>query len=340
MTAVDRISIILPAFNAADTVAEAIDSLETGSLSDAEVIVVNDGSTDDTADILEDMTSTRPWLRVLHVEHGGIVSALNAGIAASRGTLIARMDADDHSLPGRLARQREFLRNHADVGLVGGRVRFGGHPVRARGYAHYVRWVNSLANPEEIAAMRFVESPFAHPAVMFRRVLIDRYGGYREGAFPEDYELWLRWMDAGVRMASIPDDVLLWSDPPDRLSRTDLRYTIEAFYRMKSGYLARWLQRHTAFWPDVIVWGAGRTTRKRAWHLLEHGAQVATLVDIDPDKIGHSVHGVPVIAPEDLPPPGRCFILPYVGNRSARMQIMQWLEDNGYMLERDYLPVA
>jgi hypothetical protein len=141
-------------------------------------------------------------------------------------------------------------------------------------------------------------------------------------------------------MASIPDDVLLWSDPPDRLSRTDSRYTIEAFYRMKSTYLVRWLQYRSRFWPEVIIWGAGRTTRKRASHLLEQGAIVRAWVDIDTKKIGHRVWGAPVISPEELPRPGDCFILPYVGSRSARQQIMQWLRENGYLLERDYLPVA
>mgnify|MGYP000420005723 CR=1 FL=1 len=340
MPSVDRISVVVPVFNAVGTLRTAIDSLEVEQLPEVEVVAVNDGSTDGSAALLDALSDLRPWLRVLHRTHAGIVSALNAGISAATGSLIARMDADDRSLPGRLHRQRDFLRAHREIGLVAGRVRFGGHPLRARGYAQYVRWINSLGSPDDIAMMRFVESPFAHPAVMFRRELIDHHGGYHDGTFPEDYELWLRWMDAGVRMASIPDEVLLWSDPPNRLSRSDPRYTIDAFYRMKSTYLARWLQHRTSFWPQVIVWGAGRTTRQRARHLIVQGARVRAWVDIDPEKIGHRVQGVPVIAPQDLPAPGTAIILSYVGNRSARTEIMQWLRENGYELGRDYIPVA
>ena len=340
MSALPLISVILPVHNAAATVRAAVDSLDAESVSQVEVVAVDDGSTDASAALLDDMAQTRPWLRVLHAPHRGIAPALNAGIGVARGELIARMDADDRSLPGRLERQRRFLLDHHSIGLVSGRVRFGGDPHRARGYAHYVSWINSLRDPADIAAMRFVESPFAHPAVMFRANLVRLHGGYRDGAFPEDYELWLRWMDQGVRMASIPDEVLLWSDPPDRLSRTDARYSIDAFYMMKAEYIARWAVRRVRSWPQVYFWGAGRTTRKRAQYLIAHGAQVRAWVDIDVKKIGHRVWGAPVIAAEELPPPGECFIFPFVGSRSARADIMRWLEERGYVLERDYVPVA
>ena len=102
-------------------------------------------------------------------------------------------------------------------------------------------WTNGLLTHEEIALARFVESPLAHPSVMFRRSLVERWGGYAEGAFPEDYELWLRWLDAGVRMEKLADPLLIWNDSPTRLSRRDPRYAAEAFYRVKARYLARWL---------------------------------------------------------------------------------------------------
>ena len=69
---------------------------------------------------------------------------------------------------------------------------------------------------------------------MFRRELVARHGGYRAGDFPEDYELWLRWLDAGVRMAKVPRPLLTWHDSTGRLSRTDARYDPEAFFRLKA----------------------------------------------------------------------------------------------------------
>ncbi len=339
------ISVILPVHNACDTLRTAVESLgadvlhaaEPGSI---EVIAVDDGSTDGSGEALAAMARTAPWLRVLRIPHSGIVAALNTGIAAARGACVARMDADDASLPGRLLRQREYLDAHPDIGLVGGRVEFGGDRRSAHGYALHVDWLNTLDTPEDIALARFIESPFAHPSVMFRRSLVQRYGGYRDGAFPEDYELWLRWMDAGVRMARVDAPVLRWNDPPDRLSRTDPRYSVDAFYTIKARYLARWLARENPFHPEVYLWGAGRITRQRVRRLQAEGVRVRAWVDIDPAKIGQHIEGAPVLSPDQLPAPGSCFVLTYVGNRDARTEIASWLDARGYRLGRDYLHAA
>ena len=342
---VPDISVILPVYNGRATVRAAVESLEAGRLHAAapgsvEVIAVDDGSTDGSGEELEAMSASVPWLRVLRLPHGGVVQALYAALSASCGRYIARMDADDISLPGRLARQRDFLDRHADVGLVAGGVVFGGSRARARGYALHVDWLNGLVTPEDIAHARFVESPFAHPSVMFRRELVERYGGYLDGDFPEDYELWLRWMDAGVSMARLEEPVLQWNDPPERLSRTDARYSFDAFYSVKARYLARWLGRENPLHPAVHIWGAGRVTRQRVRQLQEQGIAVLAWVDIDPKKIHQRVHGIPVISPEELPPPGRCFVLPYVGSRNARELICAWLDAHGYRRGVDYIAAA
>ena len=215
------------------------------------------------------------------------------------------------------------------MGLVACRVEFGGNREAQAGYAAYVDWTNSLLEPEAIALNRFVESPLAHPSVMFRRELVDRFGGYRQGAFPEDYELWLRWLDAGVRMAKLPEVLLTWSDPPGRLSRTDGRYSVRAFYECKLEYLARWLAANNPRHPEVIVWGAGRETRKRAELLVRHGIRIVAYVDIDPRKLGQTIHGRPVLREDDLPAPGRGFVVSCVGSRGARDDIRGRLSGRG-----------
>jgi hypothetical protein len=91
---------------------------------------------------------------------------------------------------------------------------------------------------------------------MFRRVLLQEHGGYASGDFPEDYELWLRWMDAGVQFGKVDAELLLWSDAPTRLSRNDPRYRPKAFYRIKCVYLARWLKRHAEPSREIWLWGA------------------------------------------------------------------------------------
>ena len=175
---------------------------------------------------------------------------------------------------------------------------------------------------------------------MFRADLPGRYGGYRQGDFPEDYELWLRWLEAGVVMAKLPETLLTWNDPPQRLSRVDPRYAAEAFHRIKAGYLARFLAARNPFHPDVIVAGAGRITRRRACHLLDYGVRITAWLDVDPRKVDKVVAGRPVWPLFRVPPPDACFVVPYVASRGATAFLTTFLEARGFVAGRSYLPAA
>ena len=234
--------------------------------------------------------------------------------------------------------QAQRLREEPGLGLVSCRVRPCGRA--GVGYAAHVEWCNSIVTPGQFRLHRFVESPCPHPTVMFRRRLVKTLGGYRDGAFPEDYELWLRWLEEGVEMAKVPEELLLWRDSPARLSRTDPRYSVEAFYACKAPYLARWLQVNNPHHPAVFLWGAGRVTRQRLAPLLREGIQVAGYVDIDPRKIGQRVNGVRVVGPQSLPAPGECFVVSCVAVRGARATIPPQLEARGYVAGRDYILAA
>lgn len=335
------VSVVLPAFNAVNTVARAVESIRAQTLGDWELLVVDDGSADGTRAVLDEFARRDARVRVIGRPHEGLVAALTAGLGMVRGEFVARMDADDVSHPERLAAQIEFLRARPGLGLTSCLVEFGGDRAASAGYALHVDWINSLVSADDIALNRFVESPFAHPSVMFRRELIARLGGYRAGGFPEDYELWLRWLDAGVRMEKLPRTLLTWNDPPTRLSRRDARYAPEAFFRMKAEWVARAVERVRSG-RDVFVWGAGRPTRKRAGHLERHGVRIAGYIDVDARKATRAIGGTgaPVIAPADLPSPRERIVLGYVSSRGARDLIRGELESRGYVNGRDFLMCA
>ncbi len=354
---------MLPVRDTASTVATAIGSIRAQTLADWELIVVDDGSGEGTAALLSDLARTDARIRVITQEPQGVASAFNAGIAAARGELIARMDADDEAHPERLAEQVAFLTAPAnrEIGVVSSLVAFCGDRSKGEGYALHVDWLNTLVKPEEIALNRFVESPLANPSVMFRRELVTRHGGCRDGDFPEDYELWLRWLDAGVRMAKVPRVLLTWNDAPTRLTRTDARYGPDAFFRMKAEWIAKWLVRELgggnseARKPGMVhgflasesirsiwVWGAGRHTRKRAAHLEAWGVRIAGYIDVDVKKTGRGIGGTgrPVIEPEALPVAGEVFVLSYVTSRGARDYNRAQLNARGYREGRDFLLCA
>ena len=324
------VSVLIPVYNAAETILDTLNSLRAQTFSPIETLVVDDGSTDGTLQLLREQKD----ILLLERPHRGIVPALNDGLDAASGDLIARMDADDVCLPQRIQKQVEFLERHPDIGLVGSRVMFGGDRERQAGYAAYVDWINTLISPEEIGINRFVESPFAHPSVMFRKTLVSRYGTYRDGSFPEDYELWLRWMAQGVKMAKVDEQLLTWNDPPSRLSRNDDRYSIDAFYRTKAEYLVQWLKENNPHHPEVLIWGAGRVTRKRASILEECGLRITHYIDIKPRSLNC---GTPVILPPEVPPPDQGFILSMVGNRGASDQIRAYLTEAGHVVGKNLM---
>lgn len=341
-----EISVILPAAGPAPWLQEAVESMLGQTEPRFELLLIDDGLTPPATDRFAlnsaEGPGSDPRLRLLATpfEARGLVQALTLGLAHARGGFIARMDADDVAHPQRLALQAQRLRDAPDLGLVSCRVRYEGQEVAGDGYAEHVDWCNRLLTREQMDLNRFVESPCPHPSVMFRADLPGRFGGYREGPFPEDYELWLRWLEAGVAMEKMDRELLVWRDSAARLSRTDSRYSTAAFYEIKAEYLARWLQARNPFHPHITVWGAGRITRQRLRPLTARGVQIDAFVDIDPKKIGRTVAGVPVLAPADLPAPGRCFMLSYVAARGARDLIAAFLHERGYQLGRDYLLAA
>lgn len=291
----------MPCHNCAQTLPAALDSLVEQSFSDFEILAVNNGSTDATAELLRSYTVLEPRLRVLSLNQAGIVTALNYGLAQAKGRYIARMDADDICLPTRLQDQIDYLQTHPRVGLAGGLVIHLDGQEPSPGRAAYVQWHNSLITPEQCAVHRFVECPIAHPSFMFCRSLVSQYGGYLYGQLPEDYELVLRLAEHGVGLGKVPKPVLIWRDGPTRLSSRDPRYFPPAMYSLKSPFLARWLAKNNPYHPEVIILGSGRESRKRVAWLEQEGIRVTAYADISSGKIGQKINGLQVLSVDKLP---------------------------------------
>jgi glycosyltransferase involved in cell wall biosynthesis len=329
------VSIVLPFRNAAATLASCLDSIAAQTLDDYEVLAIDDGSEDGSAEIVAARNDRR--LCLLRPGRVGLVGALNAGIAAAGAPLLARMDADDLMHPERLACQCAFLDAHPEIALVGSQVAL--FPIErvTDGYREYVRWLNACVRADEIAAQIYVESPLAHPSVMLRRSALERVGPYADGPFPEDYELWLRLHHAGFLMAKIPQVLLSWREGENRTSRTDLRYSRTAFDTLRADYLARDPRLHRGF----VIWGAGREARRRVRLLEERGPAPLAWIDVDPKKIGGTVANKPVHPMAwliDADP--RPLVLIYVTNHGARDAIAVALETWGYRPGDDYLAVG
>ena len=199
------ISVLMPVYNCEAYLAEAVRSVLGQTFGDFELIIVDDGSTDGSPELLRGFANRDARVRLVSRPNTGITRALNEMIALSRGRYLARMDADDISVPHRFARQVEYLDAHPECVVVGSRVMLMdpyGSPVAATGHA---------LTHEEIDHELLTRSGWAlvHPSVMMRKDAVAAAGGYDERwKHCEDHDLFLRLAEAG-KVANLPD-VLLW----------------------------------------------------------------------------------------------------------------------------------
>jgi glycosyltransferase involved in cell wall biosynthesis len=335
------VSVLMPCYNAAATIDEILESLIKQTSSDFEIVAVDDGSEDDTREKLEAWAKEDHRIAPVFLPHGGIIPALNAGLQHCRGPFIARMDADDLAHPERLERQVEYLEKHSDIAAVGCLVEgFPADTIR-EGFRIYIDWLNRLVTPEAIAREIYIESPIAHPSIMIRRSWLEQMGGYEEHGWAEDYDLWLRMHLAGAKFAKVEEILLYWRENPERLTRTDSRYSVENFIRAKANYLC---QGPLLEFDGVIIWGAGQMGRRISKHLLRNGAMIRAFIDVDPKKIGRELRGSPVVSREVLPEllaePSRTIILAAVSSRGARELIREHLNGLGLREGIDWWAVA
>ncbi len=322
------LSVLLPVHDAVPWLDQCVASLGRQRFQDFEVVAVDDGSTDGSRELLEAWERSDRRVRVLSPGRVGLVAALGRGLAACRASVVARMDADDIVHPRWLERCVTLLVQRPETGVVSCGVRFFPRRHVAEGFRRYEAWLNGLVDHGAMARERFVESPLPHPGTLYRREIVLAAGGYREGPWPEDHELWLRLFDAGVRFAKVPEPLLFQREHPGRLTRTDPRYDTRAFLRLKAAYL---LRGPLAGGRRAVVWGAGPTGRRLAASLLEEGGTVEAFVDIDPRKIGRQVRGRQVVPPDDIPALARdgALVLAAVASRGARELIRTRLESMG-----------
>lgn len=334
------VSVLLPCYQAASTLEEALGSLWSQSFSDFEVVVVNDGSTDGTRDIL---ARADPRLRVVDTRHRGIAAALTAATANASAPLIARMDADDRAHPDRLRLQVAHFERNRELSVSSSRVRLFPRDDLKDGYLRYEAWINGVTTHDGMLRNLFVESPMPHPSVMMRRDALDAVGGYRANGWPEDYDLWMRLAFAGHRFEKLDDVLLEWRETPTRASRTDPSFVPERFMDVKEHYLRdRVLDRAR----PLAVWGAGPVGKVWGRRLSP-----SYFVDVDPRKIGQTIGTVPVISSDELKRIENIFVIVAVASlsrrrsadapwRAARDDIRDELSEIGLEELRDFICVA
>ncbi|WMJ75509.1 glycosyltransferase [Cytophagaceae bacterium ABcell3] len=322
---VPSISILLPFYQAEEVLPGAVDSILRQTCQDWELLLIDNNSSDNGVEVAMAYGRKDKRIKVLHEPRQGIAYALNTGLKHAKAPIIARMDADDFSLPERLEKQYAFLVQNPSVDVVSCCCDFHSELSESNGYQCYVQWQNSILFPYDHARNFFAESPLAHPSVMFRMALVERYGVYATEAVPEDYELWLRWHVNGVRFEKLQETLLVWNDHRSRLSRNHDNYTDEAFDLVRIKYLSAWLKKHINPERKVVVCGTGKRPRARAGLLLKAGVPIYAFTDLKQK----SQCGAIFLPPSDITVKDNYFIISFISKRGVGESIRKFLTGKG-----------
>lgn len=323
------LSVILPYFNAENTISFAIESLLKQTFTNFQVLAVDNNSVDSSASIIKQYAEQDSRIVMISEKKQGVVYAHNAGAIHANTEFLARMDADDVALPSKFQRQIDFLLKNPDKDAVATCVEYEPYASNNEGFERFVNWSNSVCSFEDIYLSQFIELPIVHPTAMWRREVGERFGNCLSGSFPEDYEMWLRWLRNGVRVEKLPEKLLVWKDSAARLTRTDPIYSVDSFFKIKTKYLAKWLENNNSFHPKCYVWAGGRKNFQRAKLLHEYGIEIIGNIDvIERDR---------TIYYKNIPSAKDCFIVSYVNNWGARKKIRSFLTERGFIEGQNFI---
>lgn len=195
------VTVVVPSFNEDSHIVRAsLESIRAQTFADFECIVVDESTNPELAEACRAVCAVDPRFIYIHPqERLGLPKSLNLAIGKARGQLIARFDSDDVCMPERLALQVAFLKSHPEISLVGGALDIISSEGQLLAQRRYPQ------TPTEIAKGMQLTTTVAHPTVMYRKIAIKQYGGYNpDFRFSEDLDLWLRWINAGLQFANLP----------------------------------------------------------------------------------------------------------------------------------------
>ena len=330
------LSVLLPVYNDQQTLPAALKSVLKSPDDKFEGVVIDDGSTDGSGGIADTFADRDDRIRVIHTKHKGLISALNNGIQEARGEWILRMDADDIAHPSRNQAYRQFIADNPEVDVIGSLIKYFPRRQLKEGLIAYEQWVNAICSHQDMTRDIFVECPIPHPTLAYRRKDAIDAGGYCDNGLPEDYDLILRFWEQGKKLGKIPKQLLFWRDHPNRLSRTDPRYSLDRFMALKVKVLKRSLLKNR----DAVVSAAGPVGKAFARELMAQGIRIVAFLEVDPDKIGNQVYGLPVWPVDKARELKGPLILHAVGQKGGREQGRNLYLSWGLNEGRDFICVS
>jgi glycosyltransferase involved in cell wall biosynthesis len=338
----DLISVVLPVYNADFNLVACLESILNQSTTNFEIIVIDDGSTDSSNEIISLLAGRDSRLKVFSFpENRGIVLALNYGLKQCRGKWVARMDADDLMVPRRLECQLEHAVDRPEVDIWGSRIElFSFQGTLSQGQIRYQDWSNALLTDHQIKSNIYAESPIMHPTFFLKRDFYEKVGGYRDHPWAEDYDFLLNADHRQAVFAKLPDVLLKKGDHPLRLAKTDLRCKRKAMFQAKAHYFFL----NDSIWQGrkIMIMGSGSAGRLTFKSLQERGIPIQGFVDNIEGDPNRRILGIPAITLREnssnqfFSEFGDCLFLLCIGHEGGRQFAEQLFDQQGIKAGRDY----
>jgi glycosyltransferase involved in cell wall biosynthesis len=326
------ISILIPFKNTASYLKECLDSILNQTYSNWELLIVDDGSDDESYTIVKMYAEKDNRIKLFKNQGKGIIEALRYAYQHSTGELITRMDSDDIMTPNKLKVLSDSLtlkgKNHIAIGQVH---YFSKNGIGA-GYKSYEEWLNKLIETGNNYSEIYKECVIPSPCWMLHREDLDKIGAFNSDTYPEDYDMTFRCYENDLKC--IPCSTILhnWRDYSSRTSRTDEHYAENHFLDLKLHYFLK--LNHDSNRP-LVIWGAGKKGKTVAKKLTEKVIPFYWICD-NPKKIGKDIYGKALLNFEYLNELNKPQSIITVANNEAQQEIKQYMASHNMESMHDY----
>ncbi|URZ06307.1 glycosyltransferase [Clostridium felsineum] len=333
MGLIPKVSILMPTYNSEDYLEESIESILNQTYRDFEFIIINDGSNDNSLDIINNYADKDDRIVVVSRKNKGLVYSLNEGIALSKGEYIARMDSDDISIYNRIEKQVDILDNNKNVDILGTTVQVIGN-ITEQQKNIYNNAFSINFDASNIRDVFLTSCAIPHPSVMLRKEVIIKIGGYSEKyATAEDYDLWLRALRKGYNISKM-DEVLLKyrihtkSKSANEISNFKMaKYTIMA----KLDYIKDMRKENKV---NYLIWGASKGGNV-VKEVIDNNAENFNLVGfVDKFKTG-DLCGYKIYKPEEIAKIKADYI--FIATAPGKKEANDFLINIGLKKVKDYI---
>jgi len=319
------ISILIPVYNAAQYLAECLDSILAQSETNWELLVIDDFSTDQSWQILQAYATKDQRIQIFQNREKGIIPALRLAFEKSEGAFITRMDADDRMAVHKLALLKATLLKKGKGHIVTNLVKYFSEQQLGEGYRNYAIWLNQLTLKARNFEENYKECVIPSPSWMVYRSDLQTCGAFESDRYPEDYDLCFRWYAQEFKVIGIFQVLHYWRDHSARTSRNDPTYADNRFLDLKIKYFLK-LDHQTD--KNLVLWGAGKKGKAIAKLLVEKAIPFHWICNQE-SKWGHRIHSIELERTQNLIRIPNPQIIVAVANRGAQKEIRKFFKENG-----------